>query len=135
MYVADSGILHSLLKIGNRDDLLAHPKCGASWEGFMVQELLRRTGAGRGEAFFWGLHAGAELDLLIVKNGRRIGFEIKLTRSPKVTASMRSAQRTLELDRLFVICHAEGLPWAMAEGIEAVPATLLASPEWQPLEP
>ncbi len=112
---------------------LGHPKCGASWEGFMVQELIRRTGAGRGEAFFRGLHAGAQLELLIVKNGRRIGFEIKLTRSPKVTASMRSARKTLERDRLFVVCHAEGESWPMAEGIEAVPAAMLASADWQPL--
>ncbi|ABB24768.1 conserved hypothetical protein [Pelodictyon luteolum DSM 273] len=134
VYVADTGILHSLLKIGGRDDLLAHPKCGASWEGFMVQELIRRTHAECGEAFFWGLHAGAGLDLLIVKNAQRVGFEIKLTRSPQVTLSMRRALKTLELDRLFVMCHAEGEPWAMAEGIDAVPASMLASAEWQPLK-
>lgn len=126
VYVTDSGILHSLLGVGSRDDLLAHPKCGASWEGFMIREIMRRTGAGRGEAFFWGVHTGAELDLMIQRDGRRIGFEIKLTRSPKVTPSMRSACEVLGLNRLYVICHGAGEPWPLAEGITAVPAMCLA---------
>jgi hypothetical protein len=128
VYVADTGILHSLLGIGGRDDLLAHPKCGASWEGFMVHEIIRRTGARRGEAFFWGVHGGAELDLLIIQDGRRLGFEIKLTQSPKVTASMRASREILGLAHLYVLCHGEGEPWPMAEGISAVPASCLALP-------
>ena len=132
VYVADTGILHRLLSIESLDALLAHPKCGASWEGFMVHEIIRRTGAQRGEAFSWGVHTGAELDLLIHRNGRRLGFEIKLTISPKVTASMRSSQQVLELDHLYVVCHGEGEPWPLAEGITAVPASCLASPQWQP---
>ena len=127
VYVADTGLLHSLLGIGGRDDLLAHPKCGASWEGFMLHEVIRRTGAKRGEAFFWGVHAGAELDLLILQDGRRMGFEIKLTQSPQVTASMRTAKETLRLDHLYVICHGEGAPWPLAEGITAIPAAYLAT--------
>lgn len=132
VYVGDTGILHRLLGIDSLDGLMAHPKCGASWEGFMVHEIIRRTGAQRGEAFFWGTHTGAELDLLIHRNGRRLGFEIKLTRSPKVTSSMRSARQVLELEQLYVVCHGEGEPWPLAEGIAAVPASCLASPEWQP---
>ena len=133
VYVADTGILHSLLGVGGVDDLLAHPKCGASWEGFMLHEVIRRTGAQRGEVFFWGVHTGAELDLLIHRGDRRLGFEIKLTRSPKVTPSMRSARDVLGLDQLYVVCHGEGEPWPLAEGITAVPAICLASPKWQPL--
>lgn len=133
VYVMDSGILHSLLGVGAVDDLLAHPKCGASWEGFMLHEVIRRTGAKRGEVFFWGVHTGAELDLLISRGNRRLGFEIKLTRSPKVTASMRSAREVLGLEQLYVVCHGEGDPWPLAEGITAVPATCLASQNWQPL--
>jgi hypothetical protein len=106
---------------------LAHPKCGASWEGFIIREIIRSTGARRGEAFFWGVHTGAELDLLIQHNGRRLGFEIKLTNSPKVTPSMRSAQEVLGLDNLFVICHGSGDPWPLAEGIIAVPAMCLGN--------
>lgn len=132
VYVSDSGILHSLLGVNSLDDLLAHPKCGASWEGLMIREIIRRTAARRGETFFWGVHTGAELDLLIHQNGRRLGFEIKLTRSPKVTPSMRSAQEILGLDQLYVICHGTGEPWPLAEGITAVPALCLVSPSWIP---
>jgi hypothetical protein len=132
VYVADTGLLHSLLGIGTSDDLLAHPKCGASWEGFMVREIIHRTEAKRGEAFFWGVHAGAELDLLILKDGRRLGFEIKLTKSPRVTASMHSAIETLALDHLYVMCHGTGEPWPLAQGVSAVPAACLASRQWIP---
>ncbi len=134
VYLTDTGLLHSLMGIDDTQGLLAHPKCGASWEGFMLHEILRRTGARRGEAFFWGVHTGAELDLLLVRNGKKTGFEIKLTHSPKVTASMRSALETLQLTHLYVVCHAEGVPWPLAEKITAVPAGLFASPAWQPLQ-
>lgn len=127
VYVADTGLLHSLLGIGERDALLAHPKCGASWEGFIVREVIRRTGAKRSEVFFWGVHSGAELDLLILQDGRRMGFEIKLTQSPQATASMHTAKEALHLDHLYVMCHGEGEPWALAEGITAIPAAYLAT--------
>ncbi len=132
VYVADTGLLHSLLGIGEREALLAHPKCGASWEGFVLREVIRRTGAKRGEAFFWGVHGGAELDLLILQEGRRLGFEIKLTKSPQVTASMRSSKETLALDHLYVMCHGEGEPWPLTEGVTAVPAACLVSEQWLP---
>jgi hypothetical protein len=132
VYVADTGLLHSLLGIGEREALLAHPKCGASWEGFVLREVIRRTGAKRGEAFFWGMHGGAELDLLILQEGRRLGFEIKLTKSPQVTASMRSSKETLALDHLYVMCHGEGEPWPLTEGVTAVPAACLVSEQWLP---
>lgn len=132
VYVADSGILHTLLGMHSMEALLAHPKCGASWEWLMIHEVLRRTGARRDEAFFWGVHTGAELDLLIRQNSRSIGFEFKLTRSPKVTPSMRSACEVLGLDQLYVVCHGAGEPWPLAEGIIALPALCLASPNWTP---
>ncbi|MEI6705454.1 MAG: ATP-binding protein, partial [Deltaproteobacteria bacterium] len=132
VYVADSGILHTLLGLHGMDALLAHPKCGASWEWLMIREVLRRTGARRDEAYFWGVHTGAELDLLIRQNGRNLGFEFKLTRSPKVTASMRSACEVLELDQLYVVCHGSGDPWPLAKGITALPALSLTSPDWVP---
>jgi len=132
VYVADSGILHTLLGLHGMDALLAHPKCGASWEWLMIREVLRRTGARRDEAYFWGVHTGAELDLLVRQNGRNVGFEFKLTRSPKVTASMRSACEVLELDQLYVVCHGSGDPWPLAKGIIALPALSLTSPDWAP---
>lgn len=121
VYVSDTGILHSLLGIADADALLAHPKCGASWEGLIVRETIRRSGARRGEAYFWGVHTGAELNLLILRNGQGAGFEIKLTGSPKVTAAMRSAREVLNLAQLYVVCHGEGAPWPLSDGITAVP--------------
>ena len=133
VYVADCGVLHTLLGVADLDTLLAHPKCGASWEGFLIHEIIRRTGAKQGEVFFWGVHTGAEVDLLVNKDGRRFGFEIKLTRSPSVTPSMRSALKSLSLQHLYVFCHGEGEPWPLAEGITAVPALALAASAWEPL--
>jgi predicted AAA+ superfamily ATPase len=126
VYVADTGLLHHLLGIHDQDGLLAHPKCGASWEGLMVGEIVRRAEVGRNSVFFWGVHTGAELDLLVFRAGQRLGFEVKLTRSPRVTPSMRSAQAVLGLDHLYVVCHGEGDPWPLADGITAYPAANLA---------
>ncbi len=130
VYVSDTGLLHSLLGIGEQDALLAHPKCGASWEGFVVKEIIRCANAKRGEVFFWGVHAGGELDLLILQDGSRLGFEIKLTKSPKLTASMRNSKAALALDHLYVICHGDGVPWPLAQDVTAVPAACLASRHW-----
>lgn len=121
VYLSDSGILHSLLGIETEAALLAHPKCGASWEGYALHEIIRRTGARREEVYFWGVHTGAELDLLILRDGRRYGFEVKLTNSPAVTPSMRSAAEVLALDHLYVVCHGAGEPWPLSEGITALP--------------
>jgi predicted AAA+ superfamily ATPase len=120
VYLANSGMLHSLLGMGSMEQLLAHPKCGASWEGFAITETLRQVSVRHDEAYFWGLHSGAELDLLIVRDGRRLGFEIKLTRSPKVAPAIRAAKEAVELDHFYVVCHAEGGTWTLAEGISAV---------------
>lgn len=121
VYLTDSGLLHNLLGIGDEAGLLAHPKCGASWEGHALREIIRRTGAHRDEVFFWGVHTGAELDMLILRNGRRYGFEVKLTNSPAVTPSMRSASEVLALDHLYVVCHGTGKAWPLSEGITALP--------------
>lgn len=128
VYLADTGILHSLLGIKTHNDLLAHPKSGASWEGYALQEVIRCTGAGRDDAYFWGLHSGAELDLLTISQGRKLGFEVKLTRSPKVTASMRTALEALSLDHLYVVCHGAGATetWPLAQGITALPLAALS---------
>ena len=76
VYLADSGLLHTLLDIDEPRQLFRHPKVGASWEGFCIDAVLRRLGARRGEAHFWATHAGAELDLLVVRGRRRLGFEV-----------------------------------------------------------
>lgn len=120
VYLADSGLLHALLGLASQDDLEAHPKVGASWEGFVIREVLDRFAVEPEEAYFWATYAGAELDLLILRGGRRWGIEVKRTTAPKLTASMRSAIQSLKLDGLFVI-HAGEHDFPLAARIEAVP--------------
>jgi uncharacterized protein len=121
IYLADSGILHSLLGIGaGADALLGHPRVGASWEGFALHQIVRVLAADWQDCHHWRLHTGAELDLLVLQDGRRLGFEIKRTDSPRITPSMRTALDALRLDRLFVV-HAGRESWSLADRIEAVP--------------
>jgi len=122
IYLADSGLLHSLLGIASQDGLESHPKIGSSWEGFVLNEILDRLAIEPEEAFFWATYAGAELDVLIVRGSRRIGFEIKRTTSPRLTPSMRSACESLKLDALYVV-HAGQHAFPMAPGVEAIPFT------------
>jgi uncharacterized protein len=103
VYIADSGLLHTLLNIKSRSDLERHPKIGASWEGFVIEQIIRRKGFRKEDCFFWATHAGAELDLLVVRGRNRIGFEVKFTSSPRVTPSMRIAFSDLKLQELFVV--------------------------------
>jgi predicted AAA+ superfamily ATPase len=103
VYVADTGLLHTLLGLENREDVESHPKVGASWEGFVLQEVVARLGARPEECYFWATHAGAELDLLIVRGTTRIGVEIKRTTSPRRTRSLHSARESLGLDQVFLV--------------------------------
>lgn len=122
IYLCDSGLLHSLLGLGTREALESHPKVGASWEGFVIEALIRRLGARREECWFWATHAGAELDLLVIRGTRRLGFEIKRTTTPSATRSMHSARESLKLDSLTVI-HAGEHAFPLADGILALPVT------------
>jgi len=131
IYLADSGLLHTLLGIESRDDLLGHPKVGASWEGFAIGEIVARLEARPEECYFWKLHSGAELDLLIRRGQRSRGFELKLTSSPRVTPSMRSALETLDLEELIVV-HAGTQSYPLAPKIRAVALAHLRA-EIQPL--
>jgi predicted AAA+ superfamily ATPase len=119
VYIADSGILHTLLNLPEKADLEAHPKCGASWEGFTIDQIIRHLGARPEECHFWATHAGAELDLLVVRGRYRYGFEIKRTTAPRITPSMRHALEDLKLTRLDVI-HAGDHTFPLAEKIRAV---------------
>jgi predicted AAA+ superfamily ATPase len=119
VYVVDCGLLHTLLGINSQDDLERHPKVGASWEGFVVEQVIRHLGARYDECFFWGTHAGAELDLLVVRGRKRLGFEIKRTTSPSLTPSMRIALADLNLTRLDVI-HAGDQTFPLAARARAV---------------
>jgi len=121
IYISDSGILHSLLEISpTRNALLAHPRVGASWEGFAAHQVVCALRAEWQDCYHWRTHTGAELDLLINRDSQRLGFEFKRSDSPKLTASMRSAQSTLKLDRLTVI-HAGDRAFPLGDGIDAVP--------------
>ena len=126
VYIADSGILHALLGLASREDVVAHPKVGASWEGFVVGQIIHLLGAAPEQCFHWSTHSGAELDLLVLSGNRRYGFEVKRTEAPRLTASMRSAFETLRLDRLDVV-HAGAERFALAKGVRALPASLLAT--------
>lgn len=119
VYIADSGVFHALLNLPEQADLNAHPKCGASWEGFVMDQVIRHLGARPEECFFWATHAGAELDLLVVRGRKRYGFEIKRTAAPKTTASMKHALDDLKLTKLEVL-HAGEDTFQMAEKIRAV---------------
>lgn len=119
VYIADSGLLHTLLNVQSPVDLESHPKVGASWEGFALEEVITRLGAHPEECFFWATHAGAELDLLVGHGNRRWGFEFKRTVAPRVTQSMRSALSDLRLDRLEVI-HAGDQTFPLADKVRAV---------------
>ena len=119
IYIADSGVLHALLNLGAREDIERHPKVGASFEGFAIASIVDRLRARWDECYFWATHAGAELDLLVVRGRTRIGFEIKRTVAPAVTPSMRTAIKDLKLSRLDVI-HAGDRTFPLAPRIRAV---------------
>lgn len=120
VYLRDSGLLHLLLGVGTARQLEAHPKVGASWEGLGLTTVLDRLGARPGETYFWGTHAGAELDLFVARGRSRLGFEFKRTVAPTVTSSMRTAVADLRLDRLDVI-HGGRETFPLASRIRAVP--------------
>lgn len=101
VYIRDSGVLHGLLHLDSQARLEDHPKLGASWEGFALEQVLSITG--EQDAYFWATHSGAELDLLVMWRGQRLGFEFKYSDAPGLTKSMRIALQDLKLDRLFVV--------------------------------
>ena len=101
VYFRDSGLLHSLLSIPDRHTLLAHPRVGASWEGFAIEQVLQAVSPA--EAYFWATHSGAELDLLFLQRGRRYAVEVKFSEAPTVTKSMRTALTDLQVAHLWVV--------------------------------
>ena len=126
IYVGDSGILHALLGLTDREEVVSHPKVGASWEGFVIQQIIHLLAAHPEQCFHWSTHSGAELDLMIAAGNRRYGFEIKRSEAPRLTPSMRSAFATLGLERLDVV-HAGTDRYRMAPKIRALPAADLAA--------
>jgi predicted AAA+ superfamily ATPase len=119
VYVNDSGIHHALLNLRTFEDLESHPKVGASWEGFVVNQITRHLGADSDETYFWATHGGAELDLLVIRGRQKLGFEVKLTSSPRLTRSMQIAMKDLKLNSIDVI-HAGEDTYEIGDGIRAV---------------
>ena len=105
VYVRDTGLLHTLLDVAGEPELAGHPKVGASFEGFAMEQLL--TLLEEDNAYFWATHGGAELDMLVSHGGRRYGFECKLADAPGTTRSMRVALEDLGLERLWVLYPGE----------------------------
>jgi hypothetical protein len=103
IYIRDSGVLHTLLGLETERQIASHPKVGASWEGFALDTVISTLRADPEECFFWGAHASAELDLLIVRGSQRLGFEFKRSTSPAITRSMHVAIEDLGLKRLYVV--------------------------------
>lgn len=122
LYFRDTGLLHELLGLEDMQALERHPRLGASWEGFALEQVLRI--AQPDEAYFWATHAGAELDLLLFKAGRRVGVEFKRSDAPALTPSMRIALADLALDVLYVV-YPGHLRFALADRVEAVPLQAL----------
>jgi predicted AAA+ superfamily ATPase len=118
VFVRDSGLLHALLGIGSQRDLELHPKVGASWEGYAVEEVVKALAPD--EAYFWATYQGAEIDLVLFKHGRRIGVECKRMDAPTLTPSMRIALADLKLDRLLVVYPGERR-YALATRVEVIP--------------
>jgi predicted AAA+ superfamily ATPase len=123
VFVRDSGLLHALLGIANQRDLELHPKVGASWEGYAVEEVLKALQPD--EAYHWATHQGAEIDLLLFKHGRRVGVECKRSDAPALTPSMRIALGDLRLDRIVVVYPGDRR-YALADHVDVVPLFELA---------
>jgi len=119
VYLRDSGIFHTLMGIGNRETLARNPKLGPSWEGFAIEEIIRFHHAGEGEAYFWNTHGAAELDLMLLLDGQRHGFEVKYTERPRVTRSARIAADDLKLDQLSVVYPGDKSVM-LGDGIQAI---------------
>jgi predicted AAA+ superfamily ATPase len=122
IYLRDSGLFHALQGIQDGTQLQMHPKIGASWEGFVVEEVLRVFQPD--QAWFYAVHAGSELDLFFLHGGLRIGVEVKREDAPRLTRSMHIAWQDLRLDRLFVVYPGERR-YALGDGIECVPLTMV----------
>lgn len=122
IYFRDSGILHALLSLEGKKDVLSHPKLGASWEGFALEETIKGIGLREEEAFFWGVHTGAELDLVFERKGKLYGVEVKYSQAPSLTPSMRFALKGLSLKHLWVVYPGKE-KYSLNRNITVVPLT------------
>lgn len=123
VYLRDSGLLHALLQLATLDDVRGHPKLGASWEGFALEQIVDLLATR--DVYFWATHGGAELDLLVLLSGRRHGFELKYSDAPSLTRSMHIALQDLSLDRLWIVYPGQRA-YALAEKVSVLPLSAVA---------
>lgn len=124
VYVRDSGLLHALLGLASEREILSHPKVGASWEGYAIEETLGTVNPEA--AHFWATHTGAELDLLLFVRGRRYGVEVKFQDAPRLTPSMRHALNDLRLEHLAVLYPGDRR-YSLERRVTVVPLSELAT--------
>ena len=122
IYIRDSGLLHRLLGIDTERALLTHPRVGASWEGFVIEQVLATEP--HDEAFFWATHQGAEIDLILLRDGRLYGVECKLADAPRITPSIRNALENVHLARVVVI-YPGSQRFPLSDRVEVVPLSVL----------
>ncbi len=118
IYLRDSGLLHALLQLSGLDAVRGHPKLGASWEGFALEQIL--TAFDTRDAYYWATHGGAELDLLVFHSGRRYGFELKYSDAPTLSRSAHTALADLRLDRLWIV-YPGSRSYPLSENVSVVP--------------
>lgn len=124
LYIRDSGLLHALMSITAERDLASHNKLGASWEGFALESVIRLLAKRKEELFFWATHSGAEVDLLWQERGSNWAVEVKYHSAPRLTPSMTSAMKDLELKHLWVVYPGEKA-YALSPKISTLPVTAL----------
>ena len=127
IYMRDSGILHFLLGISDMNQLRSHPRYGASWEGFALEQTLGLVN--ERQCYFWATQRGAEIDLLVIRNGKRYGFEFKCTDAPKMTRSMHIAIDELRLERIYAIYPGKD-HYRLHKKVEALPLTFIYDIDW-----
>jgi len=125
VYIRDSGILHALMDVTTFENLHSHPRLGASWEGFALEQIVQHLGLREHEVFFWAVHTGGELDMVFQRRGRLCGVELKFQDAPRMTHSMQSALKELELTHLWVVYPGKE-PYSLAKNVSVIPLTELA---------
>jgi predicted AAA+ superfamily ATPase len=128
IYIRDSGLLHALLDLVTYNDLHSHPRLGASWEGFALEQIVQHLGLREQEVFFWGVHTGGELNMVFQRRGRLCGVELKFQDAPRMTPSMHSALEDLKLAHLWVVYPGKE-SYRLAKNVCVIPLTELAQIE------
>jgi len=128
IFIRDSGLLHALLSLQG-SEIQNNPKLGASWEGFVIEQIINRLKTR--DYYYWRTHAGLELDLLVMKNGKRLGFEIKYSETPKVTRSMHQIIEDLKLDQFFIVYQGKHR-LNLEEKIQLLPVNELGKENFEP---